>query len=722
VIVGVDKCEKDASITKLRYAEADAAAVYEALTDRKTGTFADNAVLLTGREATADAVSEALRRAVVDADPGDVLLAFFAGHGYVAQSGLQRDVYLVTSDFDSSQLLLRPESALRMQFLRRYVFEASGASTFLLLDCCYAGEYAAAKSGRAASEALLRALESHETQLSQHTALMACPADQKTRESSQSGHGVFTEALLRGLSGAAAGPDGGVTFADLANFVKQQPALPKVGLFAQDWGPTTRLTNPRNGAGQTAAIQAPQAKLVLATSPMEPYVPEIRQLLDHMFRDRHAAARLRLNPLDRIVSLLEADFAATVQFDLDGSNVIESSDNSTKSDLDELIAAVKPRITRFGRNVLGHLILEESGRQSLAVPLTRDTGAGISILIIANVPRKLLAMGELLAETMRFYLKAEADDPVLGELKVVTALRRTFGRMPLAVYNDALDVYGNALDSVCIFFEPVVALNESERGIGVHSYEALARGSTTATRAPVDLLDISHVWGDQFTIKRDTVLAQKAIQAYADAFDRTDSTGPPRPLSINVAVRTLMNDGYVDALYESIVRKGLTDANVTLEISERDPIAPAYDERWLPDAATFFRERLASITRKTGLLFAVDDFGVAHASLDRLSVLDLAQIKVDRAILFHDRELAMEELRLVVKIAYHALQRRAAALPRPVIVEGVDDQVPLSLRDIFECGIRYVQGYITELPAGPNLVVANRDLRAKLAAMVRGER
>src|SRR5262249_36238610 len=119
--------------------------------------------------------------------------------------------------------------------------------------------------------------------------------------------------------------------------------------------------------------------------------------------------------------------------------------------------------------------------------------------------------------------------------------------------------------------------------------------------------------------------------------------------------------------------------------------------------------------------FAVDDFGVGYASLDRVSTLPLTQIKVDRAILLHPVNLALEELALVARVARHAMRHGAASTPRPVIVEGVDDKSHVSLKDIYDRDIHFVQGYITEMPASVDLHALSSNIKERIAARVRGD-
>jgi len=231
------------------------------------------------------------------------------------------------------------------------------------------------------------------------------------------------------------------------------------------------------------------------------------------------------------------------------------------------------------------------------------------------------------------------------------------------------------------------------------------------------LLDVATVWGDRFVVERDGVLAATALRTYVASHAASTWRGRrPKPLAINVAVRSIMDDRYVEELRAAIAASGLPDGGVTLEISEKDRIAPPPGEVWLPSPMGYFRDRIGLLAADLQVNFAVDDFGVGQASLDRLASLTLTQIKIDRAILGHP--LAREELGLVVQVAEHALRRGDAPRGRPIIMEGVAPDTAVPLSDIHAVGIRFVQGYLMGEAASARLRPLGRDIRERVAALV----
>jgi EAL domain-containing protein (putative c-di-GMP-specific phosphodiesterase class I) len=252
----------------------------------------------------------------------------------------------------------------------------------------------------------------------------------------------------------------------------------------------------------------------------------------------------------------------------------------------------------------------------------------------------------------------------------------------------------------------------------VHSYEALARRHESDLGAPFRALQMSQAWGDRFVIERDSILMAKAVRAYAEA----DADAPwegTRPISINVAVRSLLSDSYISDVRAALTAADLDPRLVTLEISEHDPIEPREDEAWPQEPLAHFHHRLTALTAALEVSFAVDDFGVGYSSLARLAELPLTQIKVDRAILHHP--MALEELGLVVDVARYASSRGHAPSSRSVIVEGFDDESPVGLHDIFRLGIRHVQGFISGEISLSSLRPLDKPLRERIAALVRGE-
>lgn len=721
VIVGINQCGYNFDLPSLRYAERDARAVHDVIADRGIGTFEEEDVdLLVGENVTWKAVKRRLRDRVMSSEPSDVLLMYFAGHAFVPSWSRQSDAYLATADLDVDTIFNEPENGVRMSFLKRDIFDAFAGTSFLVLDCCNAGAYLESDLRRTDS------VSTYGPQIDRHSALLSCPDGAAARETEAYEHGVLTYHLLRALRGEAADLDGRVSFAQMANFVAEQPIDPVPGQLVQIWGPTTVITQPsatRHKRKQPLTQSVSVAKVVNCENPLERCTSSINQLLARILRPGERIPRQRESSRDTrrpeiIRHALEAEALAVVEFSASGAKAFDVTARFNVHEMQPLLDQSSTYAFPAQTTMLGHVASDDSGRRILSVPLSHDKTRSL-VLVVVDPALSLLEMGEPLAAMLQALWKLDfLEDPLQSEIQVLTALRTAFGRLPVSLYEHCFALYKDLVGSLAMVFQPVVSLDKRAHGVGIHSYEALARRVESDVRAPVELLKLAHAWGDRFILERDAVLLTKAVRSYAQA----DAVGPwdiTKPISINVAVRSVLSDSYLAMVSSVLAEAHLDPRTVTLEVSERDPIEPAADEVWPEEPLKYFHRRLTQLARDLEISFAVDDFGVGYASLARMAELPLTQIKVDRAVLHHP--LALDELDLVVRVARYASDLGHASSPRVVVVEGFDEESPVTLQQIFEKRIRYVQGFVTGEPALTSLRPLSEELRDRVAALVRGE-
>lgn len=725
VIIGVDGAGVDPRLPTLRYAAADARAIAGLLTDEEIGTFepADVTTFI-GPEADAEAIKHTLRSIVGAADESDVLLLYFAGHTFTPDQGPETDVYLVTGGLD-------PEAGLRMAFLRRHVLGAFPGTALLILDCCRAGSVVA--SADSDFDVISRPRRGE----SQFCTVMACASQHSAREDDALGHGVLTYHVLRALRGQAADSRGRVTIEAMAHYVLAQQLDPRPGVDMQAWGGTAPLTRPgvRPAAGRPDAAPPVPAdmRIVPLESPLDRHGPALAALIDRVARQTPASAggisqvhRLKVATGAESVALLEYRPEARGGSHRGGPHHPEGEffevDATARFDLEDVAHLLGSRTDfHFPTDPLwfGH-VTRSGGRALFCMPIGRAEGNTL-LLAFVDPPDELIAIGEPLAKILETVWHTDVPaSRYEAEVHVLTALRQTFGRLPTTLYDRCLRLYREVLESFAIVFQPVIKINPDWQKVGVHSYEALARRAADDNRAPVAMLKVAHVWGDRFVVERDRVIVRKALTSYAQAHAAGPWAGDfPKPVSVNVSVRSLLSDDYVDAVRDTIVAAHLDAANVTLEISEQDPIEERPGERWPDEPHAYFHQRLVALARDIGVSFAVDDFGVGYATISRMAELPLTQIKVDRAMLHHPQ--AAAELDLVMRVARDPVEQGTAHIGRVVIVEGVDDESPLTLKEIFDQKIRHVQGYIARTPASPQLRALSEEVRQDIAARVRGD-
>ncbi|WP_285790851.1 EAL domain-containing protein [Micromonospora sp. NBRC 101691] len=719
VVIGVNQCGYDVQLPALRYAESDAEAVCGVLLDEQIGTFDDGDVTLyTGANARWRDVKARLRELALDSTPSDVLLVYFAGHTLVPEWSSQLDAYLVTADLDAEALRHEPDNGLRMTFLKRDVFDVFEGTSFLILDCCHAGLY---------KDSHLRhveAMQAYRKPVDRHSALLACPRGAPARESEEHRHGLLTHHLLRALRGEA-GDGGRVSFMQMVNFVMEQALQPEPVPLLGTWGPTTALVQPPVSRHDRRSLGAPANPGATrpCKNPLDDHASSITQMLGRVFRtDARLGRRSHQSDSAERVEIIRyaLDAGSVAVVDLSGEviRVVSATDRFNKEELRPLLELTAADAAHSPNAIPGQIVTNDTGRRLLCVPLPHEEDRTVR-LVVVDPALALLDMGEPLAVMLRSIWESDPlDDPLQAEMQVLTALRSTFGRLPMTLYQHAFSLYQKLIGSMTMVFQPVVELDPRPSGVSIHSYEALARRRVDEARAPVAALQMAHEWGDRFIIERDALLLDNAIRSYAEA-DAESAVQGTRPLSVNVAVRSLLSDSYISQVGNTLAEANLTPRIVTLEISEQDAIQPGPGERWPQKPLAYFHRRLTSLARELRINFAVDDFGVGYSSLARMAELPLTQIKVDRAVLHHP--LAVRELELVVQVARYACDLGHAPSARPVIVEGFDDEAPVTLKQLHDLGIHHVQGHFFGDITSTSLRPLDPELQARIATLVRGE-
>jgi uncharacterized caspase-like protein len=135
------------------------------------------------------------------AKPGDVVVAFYAGHGDARRAG---QFYLLPVDVDIKDLA---STAISGELLKKELGDLP-CSAMLLLDACYAGSFD--KPGRK-TRALPGAADELIRDFVYDAGLVVlCGAAKEQEAAEENGHGFFTKALVEGLSGQAERDENGV--------------------------------------------------------------------------------------------------------------------------------------------------------------------------------------------------------------------------------------------------------------------------------------------------------------------------------------------------------------------------------------------------------------------------------------------------------------------------------------------------------------------------------
>ena len=175
---------------------------------------AQNVLRLTDAEATSEKVIEAIETTFSKVQPDDSVFAYMAGHGEVVGS----DYYFIAHNTNTQDI---PSTGVPLTKIKA-AFDASPSQrAFLWLDFCHSGGIIPRDLTTEPddSEVISRALEVVQGQ--GKLIVAACTPIQSAYESAAVGHGLFTDALLRGLKGEA-GNKGEVTVNSLYDYIDRK--------------------------------------------------------------------------------------------------------------------------------------------------------------------------------------------------------------------------------------------------------------------------------------------------------------------------------------------------------------------------------------------------------------------------------------------------------------------------------------------------------------------
>ena len=215
----------------LRYAVNDAQSVCEMFNRQKSGLYENVYVsLLLNEKGSKRGIADEFQKMSRKITADDVFVFYVSGHGTLCDG----DYYYITADFANSFDL--EDYGLSKKDMTEYFTPIKARKNLVILDSCHSG--ASINSGaRGINEAVAIKRLVHAT----GQATLASSADEQVSWEGYDGHGIFTYALLEGLSGKGdMDGDGYVSVTELAIYVERE-----VPIIAEEKMANSHQQNPK---------------------------------------------------------------------------------------------------------------------------------------------------------------------------------------------------------------------------------------------------------------------------------------------------------------------------------------------------------------------------------------------------------------------------------------------------------------------------------------------
>jgi len=160
----------------------------------------------------------------------------------------------------------------------------------------------------------------------------------------------------------------------------------------------------------------------------------------------------------------------------------------------------------------------------------------------------------------------------------------------------------------------------------------------------------------------------------------------PGILSLNLSMRQLRNDDYVNVLYQTMHELKFNPKWLELEITESQVMQK-------PKESIIKLQQISQM----GIKISIDDFGTGYSSLEYLKRLPVNKIKIDKSFI---QGIPQDKEDVAIVKAIIALSK---SLELNFIAEGVETEEQRDL--LFEYGCETIQGFYYYKPLSPDEIV-----------------
>ncbi len=223
-----------------------------------------------------------------------------------------------------------------------------------------------------------------------------------------------------------------------------------------------------------------------------------------------------------------------------------------------------------------------------------------------------------------------------------------------------------------VYYQPQIDARDNSL-VGM---EALVRWEhpTLGLISPAKFIPLAEETG--LVVKIDKLVMASAMEQFAKWYSGGYNPGV---LSLNLAIKHLEKNNYIEKLYNSMSKFSLDSQYLELELTESDVMKK-------PEEAIDKLHKISAL----GIKVAIDDFGTGYSSLSYLKRLPISKLKIDKS--FVDDIPHDEDGKSIVK----AVIAMAHSLKLDLIAEGVEEEVQKEF--LLEHGCNNIQGYYYSKP------------------------
>ena len=723
LLIGISECQS--GLDRLPSARRDVETLKLVLENPSIGDFNKVKALFNPDLQTMQSEIETL---FSEANRNDLVLLYFSGHGMKDETG---KLYFSTAGTRKGRKeKIAKATMVPAHFIHDMMSNCRAKRQSIILDCCFSGAFDPSLSvkddrsidfkGQLGAEGRVVMTSSSHLQLS-------------FGEKENSGLSIYTNCLIDGLRSGDADldQDGFISVLDLHRYIseKTQERLPRMTpklITFRDLGfdiilakspaatsdTTTNVTKQFNKQSleleniklQKNNTVSRQDYLPNFLDPYEALIQDLTSSINKLYGSLNEGTKKQKEVDDSTVLNLiqassKANFVLLLQSDPEGClSVSAQSDFIEEGENQRLIMVLKTTVLP-NTSVESIFNLEHHGsykrcfingkdlqKSFIFIPISLENPT--EFIVVAGLPDDSCYLGDAYGKVISsFYSNCQSlsHTPNLVEAAIIDDLKKDYKFLSLALYNRRFELFCYRLQEMTVYFEPILELDS----LTISGWEALARDPKTAT-APYNLFYAAELWGVKFMIELDQYFLREAVTKYQEGRQETkqNRTQDILPLSVNVYPESLTRSAYFKTVKNVVTEENLIPGRkLILEISEKISL-PKYNTDKGPKAAWIgFKQELIKYVRQLKVRFAIDDFGVEHASVSQLAGLKPPYIKVDREILFH-------ESRDIIINFVHELGSSNTLDPPSVILEGFDETSPVALGHLKDIGVNYIQGYI----------------------------